>query len=34
MFVFGDDTEAIFGDGWNGVLVVQNLESETASLGE
>ncbi|MFB6178609.1 MAG: hypothetical protein ABEI77_02660 [Halorientalis sp.] len=35
-FVFGreSDGDAIFGDGWNGLLVVQDLASETASLAE
>lgn len=33
-FVFGDDT-AYFGSGWNGLLVVQDIEgTETASLSE
>lgn len=32
--VSGDGPEEIFGDGWNGLLVVQELESEIASLEE
>jgi len=31
-FVFTDETEGVFGDGWNGLLVVQDLEQETASF--
>ncbi|WP_135304856.1 hypothetical protein [Haloarcula amylovorans] len=31
-FVFTDDTGSVFGDGWNGLLVVQDLEQETASF--
>jgi len=31
-FVFGKGAGDIFGDGWNGVLVVQDLDRETASL--
>lgn len=32
-FVFGRESgDEIFGDGWNGVLVVQDLDAETASL--
>ncbi|WP_440009036.1 hypothetical protein [Halomicrococcus sp. SG-WS-1] len=35
-FVYGDDavTEDYFGDGWNGLLVIQDLAEETASLDE
>ncbi|WP_458190779.1 hypothetical protein [Haladaptatus sp. NG-WS-4] len=35
-FVYDDDayTEDYFGDGWNGLLVIQDLEEETASLDE
>ncbi len=31
-FVFGPDEEEYFGSGWNGLLVTQDLEDETASL--
>ena len=35
-FVFGQerDDEDVFGPGWNGLLVVQDLSDETASLDE
>jgi len=34
-FVFGEgDAEDYFGSGWNGLLVVQDLEENTASAGE
>lgn len=33
-FVFGRDDGDIFGPNWNGVLVVQGLNDETASLDE
>ncbi|MDG5762086.1 hypothetical protein QA600_22485 [Natronococcus sp. A-GB1] len=33
-YVFGRDTEEYFGSGWNGLLVVQDLQRETASLEE
>ncbi|AGB37035.1 hypothetical protein Natoc_1199 [Natronococcus occultus SP4] len=34
-FVFrNEDDEEYFGDGWNGLLVVQDLPEETASLEE
>jgi hypothetical protein len=33
-YVFGRDTEEYFGSGWNGLLVVQDLKRETASLKE
>ncbi|WP_435101206.1 hypothetical protein [Halarchaeum sp. P4] len=34
-YVFGESqTEAYFGDGWNGLLVIQDLIEETASLDE
>jgi hypothetical protein len=31
-FVFGDDDDDIFGDGWNGVLVIQDLAEDTPSV--
>ncbi|WP_232700602.1 hypothetical protein [Halobacterium wangiae] len=31
-FVFTDESEDVFGDGWNGLLVIQDLDSETASF--
>jgi hypothetical protein len=31
-YVFGRDDEEYFGVGWNGLLVVQDLQRETASL--
>jgi hypothetical protein len=33
-YVFGRDDEEYFGSGWNGLLVVQDLQRETASLEE
>ncbi|MFC4440512.1 MULTISPECIES: hypothetical protein [Natrialbaceae] len=33
-YVFGHDDEEYFGSGWNGLLVVQDLQRETASLEE
>jgi hypothetical protein len=36
-FVFGnevEDTEDYFGSGWNGLLVIQDLEEQTASVAE
>ena len=33
-YVFGRDDEGYFGSGWNGLLVVQDLQRETASLEE
>ncbi|WP_440765328.1 hypothetical protein [Natronorubrum sp. DTA7] len=33
-FVFGPDEDDYFGSGWNGLLVTQDLEDETASLEE
>ncbi|ELY60983.1 hypothetical protein C492_09585 [Natronococcus jeotgali DSM 18795] len=33
-YVFGRDTEEYFGSGWNRLLVVQDLQRETASLEE
>ncbi|WP_323174108.1 hypothetical protein [Natrialba sp. PRR66] len=33
-YVFGRDDEEYFGSGWNGLLVVQDLQRETASLKE
>lgn len=34
-FVFEDpDNEDIFGDGWNGLLVIQDLDTKTASINE
>jgi hypothetical protein len=34
-FVFGNtENKEYFGTGWNGMLVVQDLEEETASLAE
>lgn len=33
-FVFGREDGDIFGSGWNGILVVQDLDDETASLDE
>ncbi|QCS43027.1 hypothetical protein [Natrinema versiforme] len=33
-YVFGNDDESYFGSGWNGLLVVQDLDEETASLEE
>ncbi len=33
-FVFGADDAAYFGAGWNGLLVVQDLAEETASIDE
>ncbi len=33
-FVFGREGKDVFGSGWNGVLVVQDLDAETASLDE
>jgi hypothetical protein len=33
-YVFGRDDEEYFGYGWNGLLVVQDLKRETASLEE
>ena len=33
--MYGDEvTEGYFGDGWNGLLVIQDLVEETASLEE
>ena len=31
-YIFGRDTEEYFRSGWNGLLVVQDLKRETASL--
>lgn len=31
-YVFGPDPEEYFGSGWNGLLVVQDIDDETASL--
>lgn len=33
-FVFGQKDRDVFGSGWNGILVVQDLDEETASVGE
>ncbi len=33
-YVFGPDEDDYFGSGWNGLLVTQDLEDETASLEE
>jgi hypothetical protein len=33
-FVFTSESEEYFGSGWNGMLIVQDLEEETASLEE
>jgi len=33
-FVFGREDRDVFGSGWNGVLVIQDLDDEFASLGE
>lgn len=33
-FVFGEESDAPFGDGWNGLLVTLDLEEETQSLAE
>ncbi|ELY60014.1 hypothetical protein C492_10605 [Natronococcus jeotgali DSM 18795] len=34
VYVFGRDDKEYFGSGWNGLLVVQDLKRETASLEE
>jgi len=33
-FVFGEGDRDLFGDGWNGVLVVQDMDRQTASVEE
>ncbi|AFO58514.1 hypothetical protein [Natrinema sp. J7-2] len=33
-YVFGRDEESYFGSGWNGLLVIQDLDDDTASLEE
>ena len=33
-FVFGREDQDVFGSGWNGLLVVQDLDDETASWDE
>ncbi|MFD1588461.1 hypothetical protein ACFR9U_15890 [Halorientalis brevis] len=33
-FVFTDESGSVFGDGWNGLLVVQDVEQETASFAD
>ncbi len=33
-FVFGREDSTVFGSGWNGMLIVQDLDEDTASIGE